>query len=50
MDIAGDYSLDVACHGHAARVFGVVPDKFYAQKLGAFPVLSNGIVLLEDVA
>ena len=41
---------DVALHGYAESEFGAVPVEVHAGKLGAFPVLGDGVILLEDVA
>ena len=40
---------DVALHGYAASAFGLVPVKVLDCKLGAFPVLGDGVMLLKDV-
>ena len=34
---------DVALHGYAESEFGAVPVEVYAGKLGAFPVLGDGV-------
>ena len=41
---------DVALHGYAASAFVVVPVEVHACKIGAFPVLGHGVILLKDVA
>ena len=45
----GEYLLDVAWHRHAPHAFVVVPVKVHAGKFGTLPVLSDGVVLLEDI-
>ena len=40
----------VSFHGYTASAFGVVPVEVHARELGAFPVLGDGLMLLEDVA
>ena len=37
-------------HGYAESEFGVVPVEVHACKIGAFPVLGHGVILLKDVA
>ena len=41
---------DVVLHGYAASSFVVVPVEIHACKLGDFPVLGDGVMLLKDVA
>ena len=50
MAVAGEEFLNVAWHRHATRSFGVFPVKVHARIFGTLPVLSDGVVLLEDVA
>ena len=35
---------DLALHGYAESEFGAVPVEVHAGKLGAFPVLDNGVM------
>ena len=48
--VAGEEFLNVAWHGHATGVFGVVPFKVHAGKFGTLQVLSDVVVIIEDVA
>ena len=50
VDVADEEFFDVAWHGHAESAFGVVTVKVHADEFGTLPVLSDGVVLLEDVA
>ena len=50
MVVASEDLGDVALHGYTASAFGVVPVKVHAGKIGDFPVLGDGIMLLEDAA
>ena len=50
MAVAGEEFLNVAWHRHATRSFGVFPVKVHARIFGTLPVLSDGVVLLEEVA
>ena len=50
MDVEGEEFLDVVRHGHATRMFGVVLVSIHTRKFGNLPVLSDGVVILEDVA
>ena len=50
MTISGEEFLNIAWHGNATSAFGVVPVKFHAGKFDTLPVLSDGVVLIEDVA
>ena len=50
MAVSVEDFLNVACHGHVASAFGVVPVKVHAGKFGTLPFPSYGVVLLEDVA
>ena len=47
--VVGEEFLEVYWHGHRTHVFGVVPVQFHAGKFGTLPVLSDGVVLLEDI-
>ena len=49
MAVAGEEFIDVAWHGNVKCTFGLVPVKGHAGKFGALPVLSDGVVLIEDV-
>ena len=49
VDVAGEDLLDVAWHRHAPHAFVVVPVKVHAGKFGTLSVLSDGVVLIEDV-
>ena len=42
--------LDVAWNGEATSSFEVIPLKGDASKFGTCPILSDGVVLLEDIA
>ena len=50
VDVAGEEFIDVAWYGHATHAFEIAPVKVHAVKCVTIPVLSNGVVLLEDVA
>ena len=50
MAVGGKKFLNAAWHGYAAREFGVVPFKVYVSKFGNLKVLSDGIVILEDIS
>ena len=50
MVVAGEGFLVVGGHVHATRVFVVVPVKVHTGKFGTLPVISDVVVLLEDVA
>ena len=49
VDVAGEDFINVSWHGHATRAFGLVPVKVHAGNFGTLAVLSDGVVLLEDV-
>ena len=42
--------LDISGDGEATRSFNVIPFEGYASKFGTGPILSNSVVLLENVA
>ena len=42
--------LDVAWNGEVRSAFAVIPLKGDASKFGTCPILSDGVVLLEDIA
>ena len=42
--------LDVSWDGEATSSFGVIPFEGDTGKFGACPILSDGVVLLEDIA
>ena len=50
MAVAGKGFLYVAGYGHSTRTFVAVPVKVHTREFGTLPVLSDGVVLLEDVA
>ena len=50
MVVAGEGFLVVGGHVHATRVFVVVPVKVHTGKFGTLPVISDVVVLLDDVA
>ena len=50
MTILDEEVTDVAFHSEEARVFGVVPGEANAGIFLAFPVLCDGVMLLQDGA
>ena len=50
MDVAGEEFIGGAWNEHATREFEVVPFKVHTGKFCTLAFLSDGIVLLEDVA
>ena len=49
MALEGEEFINEAWHGYAKRAFGVVPVNVHTGKFGTLTVISDGIVLLEDV-
>ena len=49
MVVTTENSLDVSWNGEATSSFDVIPLEDDAGKFGACPILSDGVVFLEDV-
>ena len=42
-------SLDLSFHGEVARVIYIIQFKTDARKFGAFPILGDGVMRLEEI-